>query len=403
MAGYYYTVYDGYGGYDGYEGSSVDLDILDNLTLYGGIEWPNVSTDSCQNAAPCDFEPCGGGGGGGTDQRAQQVLLLVLYLLVFLVGFVSNVLVLAVVLLERGRRHHRQYSMDVFMAHLAFADLILATSLLFWAVDQARGWIFGLAACKLVGALYNLSFYSSLYALVCISFERHLAVVRTTPARPRHLGHSTGALLASLAVWLTCLLLTVPDFVYLRLMPSNGSSPQCVHHYGKQGNRAWVVGLRCFFHVTGFLLPLTIMAYCYFSIGRTILRANGARRRREWRALRVIAAVVLAFLLCWTPYNVTLLLETVHRLGALGRDCAFERRMDLADTLTGCLANLHCCLNPFLYAFVGIRFRGQLRDMLSRWGLWNRAGTWRRDWNDRSRNSTVSSGSELGNTSKSWI
>ncbi|XP_062895103.1 C-X-C chemokine receptor type 3-like [Mobula hypostoma] len=389
-----------------YEGSYVDTDILNNLTLYGFNDWLNFTGNPCQDAAPCGVEPCvasGHGGGGGSDRTSQRVLLSVLYLIVFLVGSVSNGLVLVVVLSERGRRHRRQSSMEVFMAHLALADLILATSLPFWAVDEAWGWIFGWVSCKLVGALYNLSFYSSLYALVCISFERRLAVVRSAPTRPRHLGHSIGARVASLAVWLTCLLLTVPDFVYLRLVPFNGGSLQCVHHYGEEGNRAWVVGLRCFYHATGFLLPLTIMAYCYLSIGRTILRANGARRRREWRALRVIAAVVLAFLLCWTPYNVTLMLETVHRLGALDRDCAFERRMDLAYTLTGCLANLHCCLNPFLYAFVGIRFRGQLHDLLRGCVRRNRVGTWRRDWSGRSRNSTVSGGSELGNTSNSWI
>ncbi|XP_051901477.1 C-X-C chemokine receptor type 3-like [Pristis pectinata] len=351
----------------------------------------NDTWDPCWDALGCFLEPCPPAGQGWTLQR---LLLPPFYLAVFLLGSVTNGLVLAVLLRRRSRRR----ATDVFLLHLAAADLLLALSMPFWAAEEWWGWVFGWLPCKLVGALYNINFYSSIYVLVCISFERRLAVTQAVPGR--HRGRPAAIWAASLAVWLICLLLAVPDFVYLHPVSSDGSL-QCVHSYGAAQSQVWLVTLRCFYHATGFLLPVGAMTYCYLGIGRTILSSQGSRRRREWRAVRLMLAVVAAFLLCWTPHHGALLVETAHRLGALSRDCGFERHLDRAYMVTSCLGNLHCCLNPFLYAFVGLRFRGELWAALRDWGLLRGVRGWNRVGARGSRNSTVS-GTKLFNSSGSW-
>ncbi|XP_035285090.1 chemokine XC receptor 1-like [Anguilla anguilla] len=93
-----------------------------------------------------------------------------------------------------------------------------------------------------------------------------------------------------------------------------------------------------------FLLPLALVAYCY----------------AQHRTVTVVLCIVVAFFVCWGPYNALLVLEAVYGMG--GMDCDSRARMDLALACTRVLAYCHCCLNPILYAFTH-RFRAHLAKM----------------------------------------
>ncbi|XP_014397879.1 PREDICTED: uncharacterized protein LOC106726667 [Myotis brandtii] len=105
--------------------------------------------------------------------------------------------------------------------------------------------------------------------------------------------------------------------------------------------------------LSGFFIPLLFMTFCYLFIVRTLLQAQNSKRHK---AIRVVVAVVLAFLACQVPHNVVLLVTAVN-LGRVGRSCQAEKALGYLETGTEVLAFLHCCLNPVLYAFVGQKFR----------------------------------------------
>ena len=108
----------------------------------------------------------------------------------------------------------------------------------------------------------------------------------------------------------------------------------------------------------GFLLPLGVMGACYSFILRSLLQARSFHKHK---ALRVILAVVVVFVLSQLPYNGHL----VTLASQFGNDsmtsCAAVGRVDVFGQLAKGLAYTHACLNPFLYVFVGVRFR---RDLL---------------------------------------
>ncbi|XP_043542745.1 C-X-C chemokine receptor type 3-like [Chiloscyllium plagiosum] len=349
----------------------------------------NSSYDPCDGMAVCLSQPCD----PSSSLSFTRIFIPVLYSAVFLVGLLGNGLVVGVL----SRSLKRLAATEMYVLHLAAADLLLVVGLPFWAAESAHEWVFGHAACKVLGALYNVSFYSSIYLLGCISFDRYLSIVHAVELYKRR--RPWRVYLSCSAVWLFCLLLAVPDFVFLHSMRVNGSQ-KCAHNYGANNSKGWIVGLRCFYHVTGFLLPLGIMGYSYLKIGLTLAQSHNSQRPRERRALKVMAAVVTVFFLCWTPYNVVMFLETLHRLGALGRDCSAEGRMDTSYVLAACLGNLHCCLNPFLYALAGAKFRSRMFECLGVLGC-----PFARGWasvprSQRQRHSVVTV-SESGDTSYS--
>ncbi|XP_029787491.1 C-X-C chemokine receptor type 2-like, partial [Suricata suricatta] len=116
----------------------------------------------------------------------------------------------------------------------------------------------------------------------------------------------------------------------------------------------------------GFLLPLMVMLFCYGLTLRTLFEAHMGQKHR---AMRVIFAVVLVFLLCWLPYNLVLVADTLMRLRVIKETC--ERRNDIGRALdaTEILGFFHSCLNPIIYAFIGQKFRHGLLKIMAIHGL----------------------------------
>ncbi|OWK12795.1 CXCR2 [Cervus elaphus hippelaphus] len=90
---------------------------------------------------------------------------------------------------------------------------------------------------------------------------------------------------------------------------------------------------------------------------------------QKHRAMRVIFAVVLVFLLCWLPYNLVLVVDTLMRAQVIPETC--QRRKDIGRALdaTEILGFLHSCLNPLIYVFIGQKFRHGLLKIMAIHGL----------------------------------
>ncbi|XP_072334507.1 C-X-C chemokine receptor type 3-like [Scyliorhinus torazame] len=260
-------------------------------------------------------------------------------------------------------RNRRTLAMtDTYILYLAFTDILLVVSLPFWTVEIIKGWVFGSIACKIVGAMFNINFNSGIYLLGCISFHRYFSIVHAVQMYNKR--RSLSVHISCLVVWLFCHLLAIPDFIYLSETYSNGSW-QCHYDFDAKTTKVWMVGLRFFYHVTSFLAPMTVMFYCYIMIIKKLHGSHNMQKTKERRAMKVIVMIVATFFICWVPYNVVLFIDTLQRLGAIARNCVIESQLDIAISITSNLGYFHCCLNPFLYAFAGVKFRRNLLQLFS--------------------------------------
>ncbi|XP_028923062.2 C-X-C chemokine receptor type 3, partial [Ornithorhynchus anatinus] len=325
-----------------------DLGFLENVSLPYNDTDPVTST--CCPTPPCSPE---------LSRAVDRTLLPAAYGLLFLLGLLGNGAVAAVLL---GRRGPPLGGTDTFLLHLVAADALLVLTLPLWAVEAARGWLFGAALCKLAGALFSVNFYAGAFLLACIGFDRYLGVVRAPRLYRR--GPRGRALRTCWAVWGLSALLALPDLLFLsaRAEPRLNAT-RCLHLFPPAGRTA----LQLLQFGAGFLLPLLVMGFCYARILAVLLGSRGRGRRRR-RATRLVVAVVAVFALCWTPYHLVVLADALVDLGALARDCEREARLDAARSVASGLGYAHSCLNPLLYAFVGDKFRARLRLLLARWG-----------------------------------
>lgn len=279
-----------------------------------------------------------------------------LFWIIFILGAVGNLLVVWIY----STVHNRLKTMtDVYLLNLAVADLLFLCTLPFWAVEAIKYWDFGLALCKIVLAVYRINFFSSMLLLTCISVDRYISIVQVTKAQNTKKQRLFCSKLVCLIVWMVSALLALPEFIYATVKVKTNQQDQSfcdLAYWNNNENRIKILVLSIQICM-GFWLPLMVMIFCYSVVIRTLLQA---RNFQKHKALRVIFAVVFVFVLSQLPFNSLLIIEATQAANATMTDCDTRNNFELAKHIARSLAYTHACLNPFLYAFIGVRFRQDL-------------------------------------------
>ncbi|XP_041083024.1 C-X-C chemokine receptor type 3-like [Polyodon spathula] len=275
-----------------------------------------------------------------------------LYSLVFMLGLLGNGLVIAVLLQVK-----RSWNVtDTFILHLALADSLMVVTLPFWAGEAVHGWIFGTGLCKLAGFTLKVNFYCGIFFLCCISLDRYLSIVRAV--RMSSQGKTKLVRASCVTVWALSILISFPDLVFLKEKKIKNAS-SCFD----ESTIPWQLILS-FRLIVRFIFPSAVMVFCYSKILYKLSRSQELQKRK---AMKVIQALVVVFFVCWMPYNVVILVDIFLR-GGVPESRAHQRcYLYVARILSLNLGALHCCLNPFLYTFVGDKFRKKLFQLICSW------------------------------------
>ncbi|XP_057196888.1 C-X-C chemokine receptor type 3-like isoform X1 [Triplophysa rosa] len=286
--------------------------------------------------------------GPESSMHFDSIFILVFYCLALVVGLVGNGLVLVVLWKKRMSWNVT----DIFILHLSLADVLLLLTLPLWAVEAVKGWSFGTGLCKLTGALFTISLQCGVFMLVCISLDLYLSVIHAVQMKPMVI-HC-----CCLTIWIFCLLLSIPKWMFLQVFVNDRhqDKKECVSLCPSKFS---YLAPRLLYHVVGFALPAIILLYCFTCI---LLRLKcGSHYMQKKRALRVIVALVLSFLISWTPYNITLIIDTIRSANSSDQtSCANTTALNRALTVTSALGFLNWCITPVLYAFEAGTFRKHL-------------------------------------------
>lgn len=331
-----------------------NLSFLSLLQLRGGATEEPDYVYPRDNLSYCGDE-------GGALQSFKTTFEGLSYSCLLLLGVLANGLMVTV-LLSRWRLLRVS---EVYLLHLAVSDLLLLATFPFSILENATGWIFGDVSCKLMGLARQLNLLCGSFLLACISVDRYLAIVHAVARlrrRQRRTVHLTCA-----ALWMVCLAISAPNLAFLTVTgDANASRLSCsFDDYGIHANN-WALTMRVLEHVC-FFLPLGIMGSCYAAVVVTLLKSP--RGQTQLGAIKLALLITLVFCACWLPYNVASVLQTRDDLSAdASRSCESVLLLQAALVVTKSLGFSHCCLNPFLYAFVGVRFRKELLRLLHRAG-----------------------------------
>ncbi|XP_022049029.1 C-C chemokine receptor type 7 [Acanthochromis polyacanthus] len=274
----------------------------------------------------------------------------IFYTVICLLGLTGNLLVILTVFFFKRLKTMT----DVYLLNLSFADLLLALSLPFWAANSTAEWVLGLLLCKAMHTIYKVSCYSSMFLLSFISVDRYFAISKAVSAH-RHRSQAVFfSKVSSAVIWVMALMFSIPEMVY-----TNINNKTCTPF--SSSTDPLRISIQSSQIVLAFILPLLVMSLCYSSIVKTLCQARNFERNK---AIKVILAVVAVFLVCQVPYNVVLFWTTIETAKGGTDDCSYDNSLLYATDITQCVALLRCCLNPFVYAFIGVKFRHDLLKLL---------------------------------------
>ncbi|NXC46343.1 PAR2 protein, partial [Penelope pileata] len=210
-------------------------------------------------------------------------------------------------------------------------------------------WLFGDYLCRATVALFYGNMYTSILFLTCIALERYVSV-----AHPFLWKGSVGTWSRAglcVGIWLLVGLGVSPLLLY----PQTEHIPRlnvttCHDVLGKdrqffQGYFLCLVGL-------GFGVPFLLMTVSHGCIMVRLLAKRGSYRH----VVHVLAVVLLAFILCFTPSNVLLF---VHYLQ---QDMGCSNVTYSWYTVALAFSAFNNCFDPFLYFYISKDFRGWIRD-----------------------------------------
>ncbi|CAK7294481.1 Chemokine XC receptor 1 [Vulpes lagopus] len=272
----------------------------------------------------------------------------ILYFLVFLLSLVGNSLVLWVLV----KYESLESLTNVFILNLCLSDLVFSCLLPVWAMGYHWGWVLGDFLCKLLNMIFSISLYSSIFFLTIMTIHRYISVVRPLSSLRVHTLQCR--VLMTTSVWATSILSSMPDAIFHKVFPEG-----C--HYSE--NKWFLTSV--YQHNIFFLLSIGIILFCYVEILRTLFRSRSKRRPRT---VRLIFTIVVAYFLSWAPYNLVLFLQTLLKLGVI-QSCELSQQIDYALLICRNVAFSHCCFNPVLYVFVGVKFRRHLKSLLQHFWL----------------------------------
>ncbi|XP_070842331.1 type-1 angiotensin II receptor [Chaetodon trifascialis] len=285
----------------------------------------------------------------------------------FVIGIVGNSMVVAVIYCYMKLKTVA----NIFVLNLAVSDLTFLITLPMWATFTAIGyhWPFGGFLCKASAGLVIFNLYTSIFFLTALSIDRYLAIVH--PVRSRRFRTVVYARITCVVIWLFAFVLSVPTALTRdvhNIANSNTTVCGILHTKIEKDLRlkGLLLAISLMKSLLGFLVPFIIIITCYCLIGRALLGARHIQkssRSRDDEVLRMLAAAVLAFFLCWVPHQVFHLMQVLTQL-ILGENCAILEIIDTAMPFTICIAYFNSCVNPIVYGFVGHNFRRNLLRLL---------------------------------------
>lgn len=297
------------------------------------------------------------------------------------VGVVGNAAVLLVFCHRRRRLAHRTAA-DIYLGNLAAADLLMVSCLPFWVATVGSGfhWRFGETMCQLVNVVIGMNYYCSVLFLTLVSADRYVALARPLSSPPGGSGgrgrRAAWAHGLCLGVWAVGVLLSLPALLFrtVGFFPDLGVDA-CFMAYPHAG---WRMRYNLTVNLVGFLIPVPVVSFCTYHIcrvlresralrggsgrGPTKTTAAAAAAAVERKAAYLVLAVLAMFVLCWLPYQILILLDSLDYFQVIS-GCTWTHVLDVGVQLATYLGYSNSSLNPFLYVIVGKHFRQRAREV----------------------------------------
>ncbi|CAL8259684.1 unnamed protein product [Boreogadus saida] len=324
--------------------------------------------------------PVGNDTGPASSRDSTNLIIAVcitaLYSLICVVGLLGNILVMYGVV----RYTKMKTATNIYIFNLALADALATSTLPFQSAKYLMNtWPFGELLCKAVIAIDYYNMFTSIFTLTMMSVDRYVAVCH--PVRALDFRTPAKAKLINVCIWILSSAIGVPVMVMAVTKETDTGRTVCTLGFPTP-QWYWDTVTKISVFVFAFVVPVLVITACY---GLMIMRLKSVRLlsgskekdRNLRRITRMVLVVVAAFIICWTPIHIFIIVKTMVTIDQKNPLVVAVWHLCIA------LGYTNSSLNPVLYAFLDENFKRCFRDFC----LLNRARTDQSSFS-RARNTT---------------
>ncbi|XP_007542058.1 C-C chemokine receptor type 6-like [Poecilia formosa] len=361
----------------------------DSAVIQGGFN----ASDQEELHEPCRFS---------SSNSMNWLLSSYIYSIICILGLVGN-LVIIITLTCKTKHKLKTYKtknklkiQEVFQLNLAITNLLFTVALAFLIYNELTSWPMGQAACKLLQGSYSINLYSGMLLIAGMSVLHFVSLCSPLYSLTNFI-EMKHSFIVCVSIWVFALLLSVPTFYFYQLYvptsetihmlegenhSNSSASPQFVCEFQFEDHdlsQIVKVAVPSVQMAVGFFLPLLVIIVCYTSIiiklltkkfiptnrksakktGQPFDQNNTKSRNNLTGAVHTVTGIMLVFVVCHLPHNLTLLYDTSTMFQLVA--CEEADRLHTALSVTEFIAYLQCCLNPVMYGFIGKNFRQNFR------------------------------------------
>ncbi|XP_026869196.2 G protein-coupled receptor 184 [Electrophorus electricus] len=281
-------------------------------------------------------------------------LLMSIYIITLILGIIFNLLT-AWPIVQQIRNKN---VLGVYLLSLSVSDLLYILTMPMWIYyyHHDHKWTFSKGLCKLAGFFYYSNMYISICLLCCISIDRCFVV--TFPMRAKIFHRFRYA-------WIICGLvyILVMGLHILVLHMESLTEPLDQQRCYETYPMTKYVALFNFLRVAiGFLLPLLVLAVCYYQILNKVQEIRGLDVQGKHKIKLLSVGVIAIFAICFAPYHILLLLRSIA-FNRMDRKhyCSFEQALHIYFSCTLALSSINSAVDPLLYVLVSRSARENMK------------------------------------------
>ncbi|XP_054839110.1 opsin-VA-like [Eublepharis macularius] len=270
--------------------------------------------------------------------------------LMFLVTFLSLSENFAVILVTVKFKQLRQ-PVNYVIVNLSVADFLV--SLIGGTISfltNMKGYFYmGRWACVLEGFAVTFFGIVALWSLALLAFERYFVICRPLGNMRLQGKH---AALGIAFVWVFSFIWTIPPTMGWSSYTTSKIGTTCEPNWysGDYNDHTFIIT----FFTTCFILPLLVILVSYGKLMRKLKKVSdtqgrlGSTRKPERQVTRMVVIMILAFLICWSPYAAFSILVTAWP------SIELDARLAAIPAFFSKTATVY---NPIIYVFMNNQFR----------------------------------------------
>ncbi|XP_033016393.1 visual pigment-like receptor peropsin [Lacerta agilis] len=224
------------------------------------------------------------------------------------VSLLSNIVVLGIFVKYKELRT----ATNAIIINLAFTDIgVSGIGYPMSAASDLHGsWKFGYAGCQIYAALNIFFGMASIGLLTVVAIDRYLTICKP------HIGSRLTAnnyTVLILAAWINAVFWASMPIVGWASYAPDPTGATCTVNWRK--NDASFVSFTMSVIAVNFVIPLSVMFYCYFNVSRTMKRYTRSSCLEsiniDWSdqvdVTKMSVVMILMFLVAWSPYSIVCL------------------------------------------------------------------------------------------------